>query len=678
MPSNNNSGKGVKMRKYCLSIFFVTLILIFWGCKSLLPVDPFISIKNEEVLAKCVTLQSDGGFEGEEYDLTLVFTEDQKKTIKAVEWKLLNSLNDSLFSRIDTVAVSEKEEERIWPADYQFSISTGLLPIETYRLIVAIYDDFLKQDDKVIFRTAKFKRSFTFEFEIAAPPALSGIFVKSLGEDQDTGYSKTDLITKVNKDLTFLGETKVDPDITSSSDTKVYFTVSKLPDGLESKKSPVLSPSSGGGMLDNSLLWSWTCTDTLSDGRWSVVLHLDTVDKEGSPVSNMSESSFILTIDTVVPEICWSYKLEAGDVVKNKDNAVDLPITDIPVFDFGFPADLEGQSLKDEKLRFARWAAFACTDSSGAYHSGVDGDPPLYAGTNFDANQEGDYKGFDPYVAGTQEIVVSAWDAAGNKSSNTIKRRIRIKDPILRKNFVNGSFSEAPGVDGYGYTANPEHAKYIGWESKIYWLEYWDKPYQKVSQDNPAKIKTNGWNKNFTCFVKKETDGNRVLNFVEYYKNTGGLYGNRYFLSSGGKVYQTFVLYKGVSYALSGKSANGSPSGSTSNPPEASALFVEHVNSTIAPVFVGNGKTGGFPFMLEQDSIDDGNHIYYKPFVNLDDQMESQTLTFTAPSSGSFNMGFAKKGYNSTGDYGSRWTLCDDASLAITDWPKVNSTPLTP
>lgn len=655
--------------KKILTVFSALLILGSLGCKNLLPQDPFIAMKNDEVLAPCAFLKTNGGYDGKNYDLSLAFTDAQRKMIKAVEWKLLNSLDDVVRSRIDTVADSKKEEERVWPNDYNFVFSTGLLPIENYRLLVTVYDDFKKQGDKVVFRDAKFKRTFTFEFLISQPPSLSGLFVRSLGPGQDTGYSKTDRITKFNKNLDIYGETIVNPDITSDSATKVYITISKLPGNSEIKRSPDLHYT-GEGSVANSLLWNWRCTDELTDGQWSVVLNMEYKDSNGDMVSSKSESSFILAIDTVAPQVCWDYKLDSGNLIKNTTRDIDLPITDLIEFDFGFPVDLEGDSLKDEKRRFKDWTSFSLVDYTQAHPSGQSGADNIFTGTNFIAVQEGDYKGFSPYIAGTQEITVTAWDAAGNKATNLIKRRVKIKDPVLKHNFQNADFSAVEGASGYTDRKNLEKARYTHWDSLIFWVEYYGQPYEKgPSKDNAPRISTEGWNHNFLCYVKNE-GGNQVLNFTE--KHSAGV--SRWLICTGGKVYQKFTLCKGVSYNLSGKSMNGSEK----NTDEPAALFVEHAAPDAKPDdFTGNGKTGDFPFSLSA-GISEGNHIYYKPFTLKNGTWEDQTLSFTVPSTGHYNMGFAKKGFSVSGYKGGGWTLCDDANLSIVDWPKVDGTVLTP
>lgn len=592
-----------------LLIAFLVPVL-FFACKVELPEDPFAKLSRADVLKDFPNLDK-GGVDGSSYNFPLVIPEEHKDKIQAISWSLVDSQGESVASKIDTV----EETSKVWPSTYNFSFETPKLGIEDYKLLVTLYDSFVKEGDKYVFKEAKYKKSFVFEFFIEKPPISNDVTVVSLGAGQDTGISDKDNVTKINTDLTFCGETRFDAAIMDKPDTTVTFKLEKIGTTDVVESAPLTATATE---ADNLKKWEWKNSDTMSDGKWSVSLVVKYKNGAGDEVTATNLRSFIVIIDTVKPELFWRYKLkDDGTLDFNKDKDVALDVTKFFTVDFRLLKEKDGRMDIDpgQKGNLIKWVNYAFTDGSPISLSGAPG-AKYFAGTNFNEINDitAEIQGFDPNVVGIQEVSLTAWDIAGNQA-DPIKRRLKVKEG-LPKAIENADFNAAQGLTGWDDAdtkTNSGKGAYTGWTSDIYVYRVnknnkWGFKFDDAEIDNNSNMgRKNPVCHNLgyddvwaNCCYVLEDGGSRPLYFQRFEKITpSSWWSDLWYTGTGGKVFQEgFYVHAGIKYKLKGQIAVSEPYESGKEGPlkDLAVLYVESMatDDDLKVTFSGGGDYNKF------------------------------------------------------------------------------------
>lgn len=578
--------------------------LLIFSCGFEVPKDPFSTMQKSLVMENPMAELTNGGVENKAYPFTLTFTPEQMGVIKAIRWELKDSFDEVLETRVDTVV------DGAWPTEYSpvWDARTNGFAAEDYKLVVTVFDAFVSEgtaDEMVYtFETASFWRTFVFEFFIGRAEMFSDIAVTGLGTypdpndanvqlPQDTGLSAYDRITYINQNLNLLGQTTLGAEIMDKPGTRVYFELKKQGEAgkiVSPDLAPIVSetdPAAEGEVpIDpateepvNLLEFAWTCPDVLSDGKWIVALTVEYVGDDLQTVTTQNKEAFLLTIDTTKPVIYWNFMLNADGVTVdgNSERLTDLDINTFPSFAWDI---MDFNADETQKNYFQRWSRFAFTDSSAVARL-IETDV-FYTATNFPLNEETQ---FNSFIAGVQEIEVSAWDLAGNKS-DPAKRRLKVLAPADPKAVVNGGFEAATGAINTN-DADTSNGSAPGWDMEVS-ADIFSGPTWRdvVRGTGEGPFHNNGdgkWHNHRYVTVRQAVNGYQDAKGAT---DTAGQYlwfspttvtqswvPKSGYSNSAGYVRQYgFNLFKNVHYSFKASSWNG---GSNPNPPARMALKSE-------------------------------------------------------------------------------------------------------
>lgn len=470
-------------------LFIAVILFILASCEFEVPKDPFQVIDSSVIFSEAMTatLAAEGQLVGKPFVVNLTFTPEEMMLFGAISWELKDGFGEVIDSRVDTATLGEGDDGEVvvnWAEGYTPTFEVAGLSIGDYKLIATVYDTFEKVGEEISFENSGFSRVFVLDFFVWKQKFSSTLKVVGLGTDgdgttgttQDTGISSTDRITMLNTGLHFIGITNVAPAILNDSNTTISFVLTKNEDGAvpsESDPSAVVdlgsvADPSFGGLIYPLIGWKWLCGEVLADGRWLVELKLAYTDSATGEEIVILSAPYIFTIDATAPVIKWDYWYNNGNVISNQEGHEIIEINEYPTFSWDAIGDGADEAMK---ANFLNWGGFSFEDGS-AVSKLVDSDL-LYQGTNFIASNEGEggHNGFNPLIAGVQEVQVHAWDLAGNKAE-VVKRRVSISEPLPPKEIMNPGFDDGVGIT----TANArpslsgeeENGSFKGWMCDVW------------------------------------------------------------------------------------------------------------------------------------------------------------------------------------------------------------------
>ncbi len=349
----------MKFKNILLTIF---IIFFAFACKWDIPKGPFYNLKNDEVLSP-MDYFSNGFKDIDIIVFEATFPEDVSNEIASYHWDVKNIFGETVLESSEAT----------------FSTEYGMLPDE-YVVILTIYNS-----------DESFKRSFKKSFIVIETEKTNEL--KVLGftdpENQDTGDSQNDRITKVNTGLKFSCEGPASKKVSLSVKCTYPSYEKNFPENPET--------------IDDEGKAIITINETLADGIYQC--QLIGKDSQGKDISSFP---IFFTVDTTAPNLSWK---NAGENLS---------------FEYGTTDVIAYAIIKDEN-----------------------GDPGYveFTATNFPQADLEKYKGFNPYMLGTQNISVTSTDVAGNVG-NTITRGLTITKPLDSDLPVikNGGFEASVGA----------------------------------------------------------------------------------------------------------------------------------------------------------------------------------------------------------------------------------------
>lgn len=672
---------------FILTILFLSLL----SCGERLQPDIFLSMRENSLFSDNSFSLLNGGVENSCYDLVLTLNSEERNLIKAMVWSLEDGSGEVISSKTDTVDAQTRE----WPSNFIFKWTTDMLVSDDYKLKITVYSDFtLEADGGFSFSNARYKRVFVHTFFIGIPELNNEVQVVSLKESDDTGISNSDRVTQKNSELTIIGKTTIADELLQKSGTEIFMVIA----GMEAKNKLVTITSQN--LLDPALLgegngdareWSWTTPTgvTLLDGKYSVLLSVKYIDTDGSTKTLKNANAFVLTIDTVAPELYWRYLYNGTALVTN---SAKIPVTDSdPIYEanWDFISSYGGTPDKDKKKDFERLATYDSKDFSEIFP--LEGETNIYVGANFTASENG----FEPYCAGTQRLFIRGRDLAGNICQEIV-RKVKVREPHSLNNYdsfthgddpnhpmYNNGFQVAQGIMGFdnsepnNYTigdaegADNDDArpagKFPGWKADDLWYrtqsdkEYFQNAYEKCQLDNNEQsfwwIEYSGWeSRNFFYTIIYGNSGEKGFRFATWAKLKSNLFSSGFLRGTSGFLYKEVIFYQGVHYDVKGYS-KPDKGGSI----VAKTAVVAVTNDLANGDSLVGGESSGLFKICETESENARDGYHYALLPTEESTMGSATLSVTAKRSDKVKIGFVKdSGYNAGG------AIVDDLTVNFT------------